>query len=189
MQAINYYCIAKDSSLPARDKYALLQLAFGIMQSVIETPVRVEYLLSYSRVALDLGFRSICLSTLKLIHDNFKIFKNAQSVIPYIPTKDSNYKYREEKPLMDSIYLKNLENILKLQAFSSYFLNGSDFDNLNALIINGCSDNEILRRYLLSCLKNNHTINTALCEKLSVKSKENLNPEFWSSLLKKNCNT
>ena len=181
ISALNNYCISVNYDLNSNDRIALLRYAFNILKKLIQETNRLEYLLTYSRVSLDLGYREICVNTLSTILKNFNDYKNTDYLIPFIPTLNKNLAELKQQPVMDQIYLRTFENIEKLSNLSSYFVAGRDYKNLETLVKLGSKDAHILRRHQLVKMRQENRNSFECIPELSIRSLANLNPHIWSN--------
>ena len=183
MEAINTYFLSKKEEYSVNTRFSLLQHAYSLLQQVVTEPKRLEYFLSFARVALDLGYRSVCLQALKLIIDNIDILQQSQTILPFIPVYDEDFVYQIKSSIQDQMLLKVLEVYEKLRSFSSYFLGGENLQELEALIKFGSKDYEILRRYQLAKVRNNTAQISADFSPLLELNEKNLNPAIWKNIV------
>ena len=183
MEAINAYYLAKNEGYSLNTRYSLLQHAYSLIQQVVKEPTRLEYFLSFARIALDLGYRATCLQALNLIIDNIDILQKSQTILPFIPVYDEDFVNQIKPSIQEQMLLKVLEAYEKLRSFSSYFLGGKNLHELETLINFGSKDHEILRRYQLAKIRNNTTQISADFSPLLESNEKNLNPSIWKNIV------
>ncbi len=179
--ALNCYCLSVYFELNGSERIGLLKYAFNILHKLTQETQKLEHLLTYSRISLDLGYRETCVDTLATILKQFKNYAQLTHLIPFIPTLEKNYVEVDQKPVLDQIYLKTFENIEKLNSLSSYFVDGGDYENLARLVKLGSKDPQILRKHQLVKMSKYNRNSFDCVPELSLSSSGNLNSHIWSN--------
>jgi FkbM family methyltransferase len=178
-EALNYYVRAHSGNVSSADRYACLQKSLSILSMILDTHVNFSRLQTFARVTWEMGKRQIAIQALDLLVDMFRHEQQLGLSEPFLPVT-SRFDLLDPGGNLESWCLASiLEQRVKLGHFSSYYTGKTLLTNLENLKNYGFQGAEMERRRQLIRIRCGMQDGPEYSPVLSLKTKDNLNPEFW----------
>ncbi len=178
--ALNHYVIAHDETKTPHSRYASLQQALKELSLALEIEKNICRLFTYTRVLSELGQRQDSLHTSEII---LGLSKSEQALALTEPFLSPSKRFDQINPSDISTWViaSLLEHWEKNRAFSSFYSGKSSLNNLEVMKKLGCQTPEMERRRQLIRIRFGLQDGPKSDPILSLKSKENNNPELWTN--------
>lgn len=178
-EALNYYVCAHSENASPSDRYACLQHSLSILSMLLDTHASFSRLQTLARVTWEMGKRQIALQALDLLADMFRHEQQLSLSEPFL-TVASRFEHLDPGSNLGKWCLASiLEQRTKLQAFSSYYTGKASLADLEIFKNLGFQGAEMERRRQLIRMRCGMQDGPGYSTVLSLKTKDNLNPEFW----------
>jgi hypothetical protein len=178
-KALNYYFYAHSETATPANRYVYLKKSLSILSELLDSHANFSRLQTLARITCEMGKRQIALNALDLLVD---MFLNKKQVVISEPFLAVTNRFEVLDP-GDNIAAWCRSSILeqreKLQAFSSYYTGKALLANLENLKNYGFQGAEMERRRQLIRMRYGVQDGPEYSPVLSLKAKDNLNPEFW----------
>jgi FkbM family methyltransferase len=148
--ALSCYAISQDADLDPLMRFSALETSFQALMSLCRTEAKNLRLASLARVARDYGARSLAVGALRHLADAFAKDMLADPGEPFLPP-GSRFDAVAPRPgdLQSWIVSAVLEELERLNAFSSFFTGDAARGRLEKIASLGYASDEMTRRLLL----------------------------------------
>ncbi len=184
--ALNDYAQAHNPALSISDRYSALQRAHARLAELLRTHATFERLLSFARIAVELGKRAEAVRALRHLIGNPPPPLSSYLCEPFLAPADVFESLDPGSNLSEWLRDAVLARYEKLWTFSSFFrgqdrgLLESSLERLDAIVGSPFCSPEMERRRQLIRLRTGLQRFPELAPILSRRTAENLNPDFWT---------
>ena len=178
-RALDLYAHSANKKIDSAIRYRYLKQAFVELEAITEKNANFSNLQTYIRVAISLGERSRATHALSVLVD--AIVSGQSLSVPY-PFFSVSKRYQEIDPegeLEEWVKSSILETYEEVQAYSSYYTDGSSLGLLEGLVQSPFASPEIERRRQLIRVRLSMQNELVSAKALKEKTAENRNPELW----------
>ena len=154
MTVLSLFDMAQSSGASKQDRLTWLTTAYSIMNEIAKSGVNMGRLMTYARLAHELGYREQCMDLLSTLIKELES-RGGQFTIPE-PFVPPNARYDFISPgenVGNWIRSSILEQLVNYSGFSSYFLSKESLDIIQNMVELGFMSHDLAIRGILSNLR------------------------------------
>lgn len=178
--ALDCYVLANNLEFAPAERYGYMLRAYKIMHTLVNRRATFCRLLSFVRIAGDLGLRGMAVHVLKKIHDHLSSNRGVLLLSePFLAPSAAHEIVDPRAKLGEWVIIACLEQLERLHTFSSYSSPNSSVTIVGDIKKSGFQSPEMERRRQLINLRFGVQDRLEHQNKLAIRSPDNLNPQFW----------